>query len=1206
MPIIRLGVKFKLLAYTTLVIGITSSLSAYLPYQYEKQELEQRLSNELLGIVQTASIAIDIEAHENIFFDSEDGLEGVEEFDAIRVLLANASDINQLKRHPGLSPIYTLRPVSYDDSVLEFVVMTDTNKDGKYFTGAHIPRQGFHDDVLQGESRTTGIYRDSEGLWITASAPLKLSDGSVVGIVQVDRPIDFYVEKLTSLRNKFLLGAFIGVLFGLVVAYLFSRAFLIPIKILLEATKNFSLGNYDFRIKEKRRDEYGALYTSFNNMTENLSSALDELQKNNADLEARSVELQSMALFAELNPAPVLRVDINGAVGLSNSEAERLFHVAHDDLNGTHISYYIGELSQSVLSDLILNDKQIQLLKHIDDTWFQFIIRGVSKFEFANIYGANITERVIAEEQAKVEQEKAEAASHAKSRFLATMSHELRTPMNAIVGYTNLAKKKDVNNSVSSQLGRISTASRSLLELINNILDFSKIEEDHLDIETVDFSLENIVNELYTIFSQISREKGIDLYFHSDRRLPKIVSGDPHRLKQVLTNLINNAIKFTEEGCVTLKITQLDGECEGGGGDSKDDSDEIHFHICDTGIGIAKDKLSDLFDPFTQADSSTTRKYGGTGLGLSISQRLVELMGGTIGLTTELGAGSDFFFSLPITMSADVLIEADNSSEFNCSEVTSILIVDNYDYAKSYFLNAFNQHCYSCTFCNMDNVQSIVKSENQYCIVVYNANRNDDLIGNTRIIGDVREWKSVSKIILFESHQEPWEFQLDSVFDGKLDKPFLLDELIKIIEYPESGGAIGPSDGYVGDSWRENANSHDGDSFGRTEREAIQIISKYNILIVEDDPVNQALGAELMEYAGASFAIANHGREGLDMMKSQSFDLILMDMQMPVLDGLGASKAIRQNSDWDHIPIIAVTANALSGDVELCLDAGMNDYVSKPIDDVILYQKMARWLEPIQSQEAGDDEEEVGGEENPFQNLVVDFSIVKVILGSEEEFIKSLELFVTSYQAIPPLKATNREDLKKICGDLDAGNLCLALPQLQSKLFEVSAALDKEELSLENIEGDISDFRYLQAHLFEAMEMEVDKMKHKQEEPNDYGVHIEGFDCNASIKRFRGSAERYMKSLKLFYDNKKDSVNDVQNAINDNDVDNARRAAHTIKGLAAAVGALALQKISGELEMEFVNLGESQSATLEAYCLEFKSTFVKIGMFLESYTPKEK
>ncbi len=1182
MPTIRLGVKFKLLAYTTLVIGITSSLSAYLPYQYEKQELEQRLSNELLGIVQTASIAIDIEAHENIFFDSEDGLEGQEEFNAIRALLANTSDINQLKRHPGLSPIYTLRAVSYDASVLEFVVMTDTNKEGKFFTGAHIPRQPFHNDVLQGEARTTGIYRDTEGLWITASAPLKLSDGSVVGIVQVDRPIDFYADKLASLRNKFLLGACIGVLFGLVVAFLFSRAFLIPIKILLEATKNFSLGHYGFRIKQKRHDEYGALYTSFNDMTENLSSALDELHENNANLEARSVELQAMALFAELNPAPVLRVDINGYVSLSNSESERIFHVEQEDLGQTHISYYIDDLSQGFLSDLIRNDKQVQLLKKIDDTWIQFIVRGVSKFDFANIYGANITDRVRAEEQAKIEQEKAEAASHAKSRFLATMSHELRTPMNAIIGYTNLAKKKNINDSIGRQLGRISTASKSLLELINNILDFSKIEEDHLDVESVDFSLENIVNELYTIFSQLSRENGIDLYFHSDRALPKIVHGDPYRLKQVLVNLINNAIKFTAEGAVTLKITHAGSD------------DHIYFHVCDTGIGIEKDKISNLFDAFTQSDNSTTRKYGGTGLGLSISQRLVKLMGGEINVSTELGRGSEFYFSIPISTNENGQVEEDQPDKFSCDDKTNILIVDNYEYSKSYFLNAFNQHCYSCSFCKVDDISNMVSRGDQYSIVVYNANRLDDLLGSAKAIGDVSEWTNSTKVLLFESNQESWEFQLDSVFDGKLDKPFLLAELIKIIEYPESGGLIGPEDGYVGDAWRKSAKSLGGDSFGRTEQEAIQIISNYRILIVEDDPVNQALDKELMEYAGAKFAIANHGQEALNMMAAERFDIVLMDMQMPVMDGLTASKSIRQNPDWNHIPIIAVTANALSGDIELCLDAGMNDYVSKPIDDVILYQKMARWLQPIESQEST---EEVV--ENPYQNQVVDFSIVKAILGTDENLNKSLELFISSYQAIPQLKETNREDLKKICDDLDAGNLCLALPPLQSKLFEVKAGLEKEDVSLESLESDINDFRYLQAHLFEAMKSEVDKIKYKQEEPEDYGVHIEGFDCQASIKRFRGSTERYMKSLKLFYNNKKDSINEVPDAIEKNDTDNARRSAHTIKSLAAAVGAVTLQKIAGELEMEFVNHGEAEGATLEAYRLEFVSAFEKIRGFLE-------
>ena len=517
----------------------------------------------------------------------------------------------------------------------------------------------------------------------------------------------------------------------------------------------------------------------------------------------------------------------------------------------------------------------------------------------------------------------AERATAAKSEFLANMSHEIRTPMNAIIGMAHLIAETDLTERQRNFVDRIGHAAKSLLGIINNILDFSKIEAKKQELEVTQFSLQDIINEVAALAEGRIAGKNIELIVDIDPDIPEVLMGDPLRLSQIFTNLINNATKFTEKGDITLRV-----ELE----QATDKNVRVAFSVKDTGIGMTPEQLGRLFNAFTQADGSTTRKYGGTGLGLVISKSLVELMGGQMQVESQSGVGSRFFFTitLPIAPKAG----APKWKSVTDFKGKNILLVD--DCAN---LRDVLRHMLSKLGCVIEEAASaseafdLIQSHEEAGEPPYDIFVVDYKMGFENGFGFAKglpeSMKGVPKVLMHPLHFEESE-QSEAValgFNSCISKPVQISSLLSALQ--EATGA--PL------------------TYKKTvKKEKRKIYFKpAKILLVEDNQMNQELAVSLLDSVGLTAMIANNGQEALDLLEKNSFNLVLMDLQMPVMDGLTATKAIRGKEDdfFKKVPIIAMSARAFQKDKEECFDAGMNDYVVKPIDPSLLYEVLSHYLD---------------------------------------------------------------------------------------------------------------------------------------------------------------------------------------------------------------------------------------------------------------------
>jgi two-component system sensor histidine kinase/response regulator len=536
----------------------------------------------------------------------------------------------------------------------------------------------------------------------------------------------------------------------------------------------------------------------------------------------------------------------------------------------------------------------------------------------------DITERKRVEDMSGRAKVAAEAANRTKSDFLANMSHEIRTPLNAILGMTYLAQRANPTPRQQTYLTKIGIAGQSLLGIVNDILDFSKIEAGKLEAEHIVFSLDDVLNNVVDIVGQKAEEKGIAIVCTVPRDVPRSLIGDPLRLGQVLINLVHNAIKFSDKGEIGVRVAVQDGTLN---------EVRLAFSVRDHGIGMSAEQVANLFQSFNQADTSFTRKYGGTGLGLAISKQLCELMGGAISVESEVGKGSTFTFSVSFAIATKEQLGVRKSQDKLLKR--SVLIVDDSEIIRKVLLGMVQANGFLG--------RAVSSGEEALSALVHGSQVGQpfdlvlmdwrlpgiDGIEASRRIKEHTTLRPIPAIVMisaFES-EEVLRGLKQPRFDAFLVKPITETVLMRTIVSISGENIAGPDSGL-----QPVAGNLLSDLTGR------------RVLVVEDNEINRDLASELLCDLGIRTAVAINGRHGVDEVLAQPFDLVLMDIQMPVMDGLAATRLIRADARFHDLPIIAMTAHAMRGDRERSLDSGMNDHLTKPIDPAALSAILSRWM----------------------------------------------------------------------------------------------------------------------------------------------------------------------------------------------------------------------------------------------------------------------
>jgi len=732
---------------------------------------------------------------------------------------------------------------------------------------------------------------------------------------------------------------FIAVITLLIFALTFTLV-LWPVRRLRQSAEKLTEGDLQAAVDTSRNDEIGSLAKSFAYMRDAVSENISQLRQ--AEEKYRGIFENAVEGIYQLAPDDTFLSVNRSMARLFGYETPEAF--VQSIASATEQCYADSEDRARMLHQLRQHGRvsgRELLCRRKDQSvfWVSESARCVHGEDGSLLFFEGSVMDVSEskeKEQAERERNVAEAASQAKSEFLANMSHEIRTPMNAVIGMTDLALKTGLDAKQRDYLTKIRTASRSLLQIINDILDFSKIEAGKLHIEEVDFQLQEVVEHTSDMVGQRAAEKGVEFLASIADNVPCSLQGDPLRLGQVLINLANNAVKFTEQGEVEVRVS-LDDTGPAGEPAVTDERVRLQITVRDTGIGIAPDVLPRLFESFTQADGSTTRKYGGTGLGLSITRRLVEMMGGSIEAASEPGAGSVFTVRLPFARQAE---EKEYFAKARGSvRGLRILVVDDNESARQILVETLESLRFKAkaVASGEEALRELETAAEPYDLVLTDWKMPGmDGMETARRVQRQTRFQRLPMVIMVTAfgRDEALQRSEGAHISAFLDKPVNPSHLFDTIM------AVCSTELAMGDAPRHEPAQEDEAVLAR--------LRGVRALLVEDMEINRQVAREILDYAGVEVLEATNGQEALDLLADTPCDLVLMDIQMPVMDGYAATRRIRTSAGAlavpANLPIIAMTAHALESDRRRSLDEGMDAHVSKPVEAAELYAVMAALL----------------------------------------------------------------------------------------------------------------------------------------------------------------------------------------------------------------------------------------------------------------------